>query len=812
MKAKELIKKLVEYDFRDMNERQFEAVTTVNGPLLVLAGAGSGKTTVLVNRTAYLIKYGNAYLSENPPVLSEAEIAAAEKYIAGESDYLPAGAYAKNAPHDWEILAITFTNKAASELKNRINAKLGSLSDNIWAGTFHSICGRILRRYAQEIGFTPSFTIYDTDDQKRVMKDIIKAAEIDEKMFPVKWVLSVISNAKDSLIDPDEFESSAGHDYRNKTVAALYREYQRRLLAANAMDFDDMITNTVRLFGVCRDALDYYACKFRYIMVDEYQDTNHAQYELVRLLSGVHNNICVVGDDDQSIYRFRGATIENILSFEETFKNAKTVRLEQNYRSTGTILAAANKVINNNLGRKGKTLWTAGEDGDPITVYIAESERGEAKYVADRILENVRRGGKFSDNAVLYRINAQSAGFENVLARSGIAYRIIGGTRFYDRKEIKDVLSYLCVINNPADDLRLTRIINEPARGIGNTTVGKLHDLAAAESASMYEILRSCGKYPILANCAGKLNVFGDMISELRKAEKEISLSALLEAVLEKSGYRNALIFENTPESQDRLENIKELQNMVSIYEQENEEPSLAAFLEEIALVSDIDSYDTSEDRVTLMTIHSAKGLEFENVFLVGMEEGLFPGTQTLYAGPQEMEEERRLAYVAITRAKKQLCVTRAATRMLYGSTGRNLPSRFLREIPEELCETREEQPAFGGYSSGGQSGYGYRKRPFGDYGYKNDGDFGFDTDFDNPFAAGNNERKHRFEKRNVIKPASPAPSAAYSPGQTVEHKTFGKGMIISVKPMGNDELLEIAFDSVGTKKIMANFANLKTL
>ncbi|MBR6902663.1 MAG: UvrD-helicase domain-containing protein, partial [Clostridia bacterium] len=464
-----IIKKLIEYDFSNMNERQFEAVTTVNGPLLVLAGAGSGKTTVLVNRTAYLLKYGNAYRSEQVPELSQTEIAAAENYINGKTDSLPQGAYAVNPPRDYEILTITFTNKAANELKSRISNKLGSLADYIWAGTFHSICGKILRFNAERIGYTSSFTIYDTDDQKRIMKDIIKTAGTDEKMFPPKSVLSAISGAKDSLISPEEFESTAGNDYRNRTIASLYREYQKRLKSANAMDFDDMIVNTVLLLSTAPEVLDYYSNKFKYIMVDEYQDTNHAQYELVRLLSSTHKNLCVVGDDDQSIYRFRGATIENILSFEETFQNAKTIRLEQNYRSTGNILSAANKVIANNRGRKGKNLWTAGEDGPLISVYTAESERGEAKYVADKIFENITLGDRFCENAVLYRMNAQSASFENVFARSGIPYRIIGGMRFYERKEIKDILSYLCLINNPADDLRLTRIINEPARGIGST-------------------------------------------------------------------------------------------------------------------------------------------------------------------------------------------------------------------------------------------------------------------------------------------------------------------------------------------------------
>ena len=780
MENKELIKKLIEYEFRDMNGRQFEAVTTVNGPLLVLAGAGSGKTTVLVNRTAYLIKYGNAYLCDRAPILTDDEIKAAEDYITGKSDYLPETSYAVNPPRDWEILAITFTNKAADELKARIKSKLGNLSDDIWAGTFHSICGRILRRFAEEIGYTSSFTIYDTDDQKRVMKDIIKSAGVDEKMFTPKSVLSAISHAKDSLISPAEFESTAGNDYRNKTVALLYREYQKRLKAANAMDFDDMIANTVLLFNKCSDALDYYATRFKYIMVDEYQDTNHAQYELVRLLSGVHKNLCVVGDDDQSIYRFRGATIENILSFEQTFKNAKVIRLEQNYRSTGNILSAANTVIKNNLGRKGKTLWTESGNGAKITVYIAESERGEARFVADKILENSQCGYKFSENAILYRMNAQSASFENVLARSGIPYKIIGGMKFYDRKEIKDILAYLCVINNPADDLRLTRIINEPVRGIGNTTITKIKDIAAAKDTSMLSVISENNEFATLSRASVKLNEFYSVISELIGLKEDLSLSELTERLLQKTGYRNALILENTDEAKDRLENIKEFFNTVSLYEQETENASLSGFLEEIALVSDIDAYDGSEDRVTLMTVHSAKGLEFKNVFLVGMEEGIFPGTQSLYGGPEEIEEERRLAYVAITRAKENLTISRANTRMLYGSTGRNLPSRFLREIPDEYCIIKEAEPIFTNYSNG----------------YQNE-------------ITRSGRSTSSFISRT---PQKPADTVHYSPGQTVEHKTFGKGMIISAKIMGNDTLLEIAFESVGTKKLMATFAKLKVL
>ncbi|MBO4694034.1 MAG: UvrD-helicase domain-containing protein [Clostridia bacterium] len=791
MDTKQLIKRLVEYDFRDMNDRQFEAVTTVNGPLLVLAGAGSGKTTVLVNRTAYLIKYGNAYKADYPPVLTDEEINSARNYIEGKDDYLPEGAYAVNAPHDWEILAITFTNKAADELKSRISAKLGSLSDNIWAGTFHSVCGRILRRNAELIGYSSNFTIYDTDDQKRVIKDIVKTSGVDEKMFPLKSVLSVISHAKDSLISPEEFENTTGSDYRNKTIAAIYKEYQKKLKSANAMDFDDMIANTVLLFNESPDTLDYYACRFKYIMVDEYQDTNHAQYELVRLLASVHKNLCVVGDDDQSIYRFRGATIENILSFEETFKGAKTIRLEQNYRSTGNILAAANKIISNNLGRKGKTLWTDSSDGAHISVYVASSEQDEAKFVADKILKNKEKGDSFNENAVLYRMNAQSAGFENVFARSGIPYRIIGGMRFYERKEIKDILAYLCVINNPADDLRLTRIINEPARGIGVTTVNKLGNIAFAENTNILNILGRADNYPIISRSALKLKSFYSIINELIILKESMNITSLLENLLEKTGYKNALIIENTDESRERLENIKEFYNTVSLYEQENENPSLSAFLEEIALVSDIDSLDNTEDRVTLMTIHSAKGLEFKNVFLVGMEEGIFPGMQSLYAGPDEIEEERRLAYVAITRAKENLTITRANTRMLYGSTGRNLPSRFLREIPEEFCDISESQSQFYGYSG--------RLRSSGKY--ENNNAYRYES------------KKYQKYSSHINAPSEkPTEKTYYSPGQTVLHNVFGKGMVVSAKQMGNDTLLEIAFEDVGTKKLMANFAKLKIL
>ena len=803
MNCIELRKKLIEHDFGNMNARQFEAVTTVNGALLVLAGAGSGKTTVLVNRIANLVKYGNAYKSDICRNLTEEDIAAAHQYLEGKSDVLPQGAFCVDAPRPWEILAITFTNKAAGELKERIARKLTVGAEDIWAGTFHSICGKILRMNAERIGFTSHFTIYDTDDQKRLMKDIMKEQRIDEKLFPPKAVLSAISSAKDSLISPEEFLATAGNDLKNQTVAKLYREYQKRLTAADAMDFDDMICHTVRLFSENDDVLERYSGRFRYIMVDEYQDTNHAQYELVRLLSTVHGNLCVVGDDDQSIYRFRGATIENILNFEDDFRGAVTIRLEQNYRSTGNILSAANEVIANNKGRKGKTLWTAGEDGDPIGIYTASDERGEARYITDCILENVKSGAKFSDHAVLYRMNALSAAVENVFARSGVSYRVIGGMRFYDRKEIRDVLAYLNLIHNNNDEIRLRRIINEPKRGIGATTVNNAMEISATLGISLFECFKTADQYASIGRAAAtKLLEFCSMIHELSELEESIPLSALVEQMLDKTGYRLALETDTSPEAADRLLNVQEFVNTVKQYELENDEPTLSAFLEEIALVSDIDSMNETDDKVTLMTVHSAKGLEFERVFLVGMEEGVFPGQQSIFGGNSEIEEERRLAYVAITRAKSKLIITNATTRMLYGSTGRNMPSRFLREIPKEYCS--ESAQIDMGFSYGG----GYRNRS--DYGYNNQSNAVHVYGGGTPVKSAKASSFSTYSAAKSV--ASSNTAASYSAGQTVEHKTFGKGLILSCSSMGNDTLLEIAFENVGTKKLMAGYAKLKIL
>ena len=776
MDSKELRRRVIKKYFGEMNDMQFEAVTTVNGPVLVLAGAGSGKTTVLVNRIANLVKFGNGYNSDYEPRLTAEQIKSGEDFLSGATDYVQNGVFSVSPVNPWNILAITFTNKAAGELKERISAKITDGGEDIWAGTFHSVCGKILRRYADRLGYTSHFTIYDTDDQRRLMKEIMRANNIDDKMFPHKSVLSYISSAKDELITPSEYRAEAGNDLRRQTIAELYKIYQKRLKEADAMDFDDMIVNTVELLRENPDVHDYYKNKFRYVMVDEYQDTNHAQYVLVSLLAAGFNNLCVVGDDDQSIYRFRGATIENILSFEEEFKGAKVIRLEQNYRSTSNILNAANAVIKNNRGRKGKNLWTDRGDGDKIEVYTAQDEREEARYVAENILENVRSGARFSDNAVLYRMNAQSGSLENVFARSGISYRIIGGMRFFDRKEIKDVIAYLQLINNNSDDLRLRRVINEPKRGIGDTTVNNAAAIAAELGVSLFEVVKHADEFAGISRAASKLSAFCGVIDYLTDFSEENSISDLYDELLYKTGYRDALAL-GGDEEKERLENIEEFATTIAQYEQDAEEPSLSDFLEQIALVSDIDSLNSEDDKVVLMTVHSAKGLEFNNVYLIGMEEGIFPGNQSIYAGPEEIEEERRLAYVAITRAKKKLTVTNAYTRMLFGCTNRNMPSRFLKEIPDSLCE---------------YSGF---KRPnvYGGAAFKR------------------TERNITFGKSSFSSGVKKQ-QVGYFAGQRVRHKAFGDGMIISVTQMAGDELLEIAFDTVGTKKVMAGFAKLTVI
>ncbi len=768
-----LRRQIIKTDFSHMNDMQFKAVTTANGPVLILAGAGSGKTTVLVNRIAYLVKYGDAYNTANAPQSENLLKKALEEGTAAEPQY-----FADDAPKPWEILAITFTNKAAGELKERIEAKLGKNAQYIKAGTFHSVCSRILRRDADRLGYDNHFTIYDTDDQKRLMKLVCKNLNIDEKQIPVRSILTAVSHAKDSLISPKEFSEDAGADVRMKLIAKAYTEYQNELVKSNAMDFDDLIANTVRLFRENEDVLSYYQQRIHYIMVDEYQDTNHAQYMFVKMLAEKERNICVVGDDDQSIYRFRGATIENILSFEKEYPDATVIRLEQNYRSTQNILDAANGVIANNSARTGKSLWTDNGSGDKVNCVTLENEREEARFVADTVLEHIRSGGRYIDCAVLYRTNAQSNVIESVLVRSGIPYRVVGGLRFYDRKEIKDITAYLNLVNNPSDNIRLRRVINEPKRGIGETSLARVAEIAEVEGISYFEVMKRAAEYPALSRVAEKFAAFCGIIENLRELSASLSVSEILQLVIEKTGYGDYLNALPTEEA-DRRENVKELATSVLQYEQENENASLSGFLEEVALVSDMDSYDTDADAVVLMTLHSAKGLEFNTVFLVGMEEGIFPGNQTIYGGPEEMEEERRIAYVGITRAKRRLYITNAFRRMLYGQTSYNRLSRFVEEIPTSLCEITQKTGMGGGYTSVGYNSAATSK------------------------------------PRPVIKhqPTAPAtPKQCFAVGDTVRHATFGVGEVLAATPMGNDILLSIQFDKAGTKKLMATFAKLEKI
>lgn len=806
-KFKELRQEVIRKTFGKMNSMQFKGVTTVNGPVLILAGAGSGKTTVLVNRIASLVKFGDAYNSDFvPPFVTEENFAQIEA-AAESGNFENGGIFSVDAARPWEILAITFTNKAAGELKERISAMLGDDGNDIWAGTFHSVCGRMLRRFGECIGYSSHFTVYDSDDQKRVMKSVYAALGMDEKMFPIRATLNAVSSAKDRLIDPERFIAENSGDVRLSRIGKAYSAYQAALKEADAMDFDDMIVNTVKMLQTSSEALDFYRRRFKYIMVDEYQDTNRAQYALISLLAEESRNICVVGDDDQSIYRFRGATIENILSFEDTYPDATVIRLEQNYRSTSVILDAANAVIANNRLRKGKNLWTSADGGDKIEVYTAPDERSEASHVVDTILNSVALGAKYSDNAVLYRMNAQSNAIENVLARSGVPYRVVGGHRFYDRKEIRDVIAYLNVIVNHGDRVRLTRIINEPKRGIGDTTVNRAVEISDQTGLSLFEVFKTAEDFPPLMRSAKKLREFTDMIERLSDFAETATLSELFEEMLDKTGYTLSLIAEGK-EGTDRLDNVKELASSIAQYETEHEAPELSGFLEEVALISDIDQFDPTSDTVVLMTVHSAKGLEFDNVFLVGLEEGIFPGNQSVYGTEEDIEEERRLAYVAITRAKKRLYISNAYTRMLYGQTGRNLPSRFLEEIPKELCNIKSIRNGMS------QNGFGSADFRFADKsnGFGGDG-FGFRSE-NRRESRGFGSQSTPFQSHG-IGAAAPKPKAShssYSVGARVKHKTFGEGMILSAKPMGNDTLLEIAFDQKGTKKLMANFARLEML
>lgn len=776
-----LKKKIIEQEYSRMNDMQRQAVVTVDGPLLILAGAGSGKTTVLVNRIACLLSYGNAYLDTAvPEKIGEREIEFLSQYVQHPNEQereAVHGILAVRLPRPWNILAITFTNKAAGELKERLNAMLGEDGGEVNAGTFHSVCVRILRRNIDRLGYTGSFTIYDTDDSLRVVKDSMADLGVSDKMFPPKAVLGEISRSKDKMLSPKQFIQSVGSDYRLSVIGKIYDRYQTRLKTANALDFDDLIVLTVRLFEEFPDVLEYYQNRFRYILVDEYQDTNHAQYCLVSLLAGKHHNLCVVGDDDQSIYKFRGATIENILSFEKQFRNAVVIRLEQNYRSTQNILDAANAVISHNQERKGKRLWTQNGDGEKIVVRRASDESAEAEFVASSIVENVKNGRKYSDHAVLYRMNAQSNSVERYFIRSNIPYRIIGGHKFFERKEIKDMLAYLNVINNPSDSVRLKRIINEPKRGIGASTVAAAEQIAEGEGIPLFEVLREADTYPALSRRSGPLKEFVRIITELAFAAEQESLEDLLDLLLQETGYR-LMLQADGPEGEVRLENIEELKSNMKNYEEENQDDaSLSGFLEEVALYTDLDNLNQSEDSVVMMTLHSAKGLEFPYVYIVGMEEGIFPSRNILNF-PEELEEERRLAYVGITRAKEKLYLLSAASRMLFGSTTRNRSSRFLEEIPGELTDRKD-----------------------------------LTVHTYTPYQPQTKRAPAAFSVEPAGRPAKAAPAAIdFKVGDTVSHRVFGNGMVVSMTPMANDVLVEVAFDKVGTKKIMANFARLKKI
>ena len=795
-----LRKQIIENEFKKMNGMQKEAVFNTKGPLLILAGAGSGKTTVVVNRIANLVKYGDAYNSdrfERTP--DDNDYINMQKYLDGNSSVYPeiADVLSVNAVKPWQILAITFTNKAANELKERLSLMLGDRAEEIWASTFHSSCVRILRRDGERIGFSKHFTIYDSDDSKRVIKEVQKLLNIDDRFLPHKSILSEISRAKDSLISPEEFCETNKSDLRLSKIGECYKKYQKMLFDADAMDFDDIIVNTIRLFEECPEVLEYYQRRFRHIMVDEYQDTNFAQYKLTSMIADGYKNICVVGDDDQSIYRFRGATIENILKFEMRYENAKVIRLEQNYRSTQNILDAANAVISNNSERKGKNLWTANGDGEKVIWHTAVDETSEGKYIAKKISDKASEGYSFSDMAVLYRMNAMSNSVERALVRSGIPYRIIGGHKFYDRMEIKDAMAYLSVINNPADKVRLQRIINTPKRGIGDTSVSYASQIADTLGVSLYEVLKTADEYEILKRSAGKLRQFTDMMDELIELSENCELEEILAKVLEKTNYLEYL--KSEPEKfEDRVENLNELGANLTRFKEENPDAALGDFLEDVALMTDIDNYNADADAVALMTLHSAKGLEFPVVFIPGMEEGVFPGIQSMY-NEAEVEEERRLCYIGITRAKKELFLTNAKTRMIFGSTNYYRPSRFINEIPEELL-VHSSETAFSGGFGGERSSYAAKKPSFSQFGSFN----GVKDE-----TGGKKSEISSFANRNK---KSAAVNFDYKTGDSVNHKVFGDGVIISTQAMGNDMLIEIAFRKVGTKKLMAKMANLKKL
>ena len=784
-------------EFDALNDMQQEAVLTTEGPLLLLAGAGSGKTTVLINRIANLMRFGRGSdCDEIPTTVTQEDVEFLENFPLNPTEYdrwRGDSLCAVGPALPWQILAITFTNKAANEMKERLAALLGPEANDIWAMTFHAACCRILRRDIERMGYTRSFTIYDSSDSERVMKEIVKDMGLDDKTFPAKYVMGAISREKDNMVSPKMMLQRAEHsgDIRVSHIAKAYERYQKQLKDNNALDFDDIIYLTVKLLQEHEEVRTYYQKKFRYVLVDEYQDTNHMQYLLTSLLAGGYENICVVGDDDQSIYRFRGATIENILNFEKQYRGSRLIRLEQNYRSTQAILNAANAVIAHNLGRKGKKLWTANGMGEAITVYEASDEGTEANYVASQIIKT-SKGKNFKDFAILYRTNAQSNALEFAFKRNGIPYRVIGGTRFFDRAEVKDMLSYLCVINNRADDLRLKRIINNPPRGLGPKTIDTALRLAQAENKPLYAVVSDPYSYAALEKPAMKLMQFVTLIESMAQLLNDgMSLPDFYDELLARSGYVDMLMAKDTEENKTRLENVRELKSSIHSYVENSPEPTLAGFLEEIALYTDIQEYNDSDDAVVMMTMHSAKGLEFPHVFLVGFEDGLFPGMRAI-GDREEMEEERRLCYVAITRAKKHLTITHARQRMLYGRTSAALASRFLREIPED-CMVRkggqkprqENSWSWGSTYGAGSEWAGYQNPPM------------------------KTKPKESYRKAESAPKTASAPMLELNKGDMVLHAAFGRGLVLSVMKMGGDALLEIAFDDIGTKRLMAKTATV---
>ena len=782
-----LKRRLFDEAYSHLNPEQRSAVFSIEGPLLILAGAGSGKTTVLVNRLAYIINYGNAYASELVPVDATErdidEMTLALKNLKGETLARYLRKFSVDPPMPYNVMAITFTNKAANEIKERIAKSFGddaASASDVWAGTFHSVCMRFLRKWGSLVGYPQDFGICDADDSKKLITECMKDLHIDQKQYPVKGIMKAISSDKDKLITPEVSMSQAGDDAYFKVASSVYALYQERLKASGLLDFDDIIMQTVRLFEENPEVLETVQRRFRYVSVDEYQDTNEAQFRLVTLIAGGWRNLMVVGDDDQSIYRFRGATIKNILNFDTVYPDAKIVKLEENYRSTKTILDAANAVIKNNEERRGKNLWTRGAEGDKIIVKRLQTQLDEAKFITDEIERLVAHGAEYRDIAVLYRTNVQSRSIEQAMAKSGIPYRMLGALRFFDRQEIKDILAYLCVINNGSDSIHLERIINTPRRGIGQKSIEAAKIISYAEAIPLLEVMANADKYKAIpASAAESMKNLASFIKSM--STLKTGVAELIDRVSVESGYMGMLIRAGE-EEKDRIDNIGELISTARQYEESTDTPSLSEFLEDVALVSDVDRYDETANAVILMTIHSAKGLEFPVVFLPGMEEGVFPGYQAQF-NPSEIEEERRLAYVAITRAKRSLYLISTHERMLNGSTQYNPPSRFLDEIPDHLCHVDDERAPRVSYRFTDDGSF-YQRRPRTYY------------TADKP--------------AQPKKPVSSSVSAkVFSEGDRVRHSTFGAGTVVSVKKMGADTLYEIDFDKVGKKKLMATYARL---